>query len=719
MAGEAIHAFGENGELSTGARIALSRLVSRSDIRWDDERGVFVFPGYDETWGANLLTNPGYDAFPDGWKYQGSTAGAVTNSVLTVTGTGAVSGVGVYSDRALMSIPAGHKVYVRAEIKSVAPASSYSVSLSNGTESVFVNGKAASVPNPPENVFTVVSDILTIPSGWTAAQGVSFLQVAYQASAAAANGVEVELRPGLVIDLTEAYGAGKEPTLGKMDEIANELTHPVIGSVVLERVKIDKPVPATESVIGLVELATAEEVAAGTDGTRAITPATLKPMLDAVAAKTSSIRRERGQQRVMLRFDDGFASNLTIAAPHMAKYGMVGDLFTCTHPTNWLGTVRNGSPILTQAQLVELHQKYGWTIGSHTRMHTDAIATGNTALYAQELRDSIADLVSYGLPYPKAFVYPNGSRNRTFDRVVFRLFSFCGLVTGPLRAEANGMASPVRHDKPTFLTDWLAIGWNGSAAAEVALIDAAKRYIEHSWSQGISPIVAFHDIRNSPQENFDASTAGFKQLIDWIGTEGYPVGTVNDLRSLNEIQDPGFEAFDPRINTWAGAYPWGKSGSWNRVATSGDDLGGGWAMKLDASTAAVPASSPQFLTQRLPVESGAPYKTTFRCRRSSHTSGDIELAVRWYTQDGVLMAPVGSSTAGEQIVRTFAATAPTSWLEQTVTPVRAPLGAAAAQWELRTSKSTGFQGVFEVSWSAWYRGDSYDPFEGALMPRWA
>ena len=123
--------------------------------------------------------------------------------------------------------------------------------------------------------------------------------------------------------------------------------------------------------------------------------------------------------------------------------------------------------------------------------------------------------------------------------------------------------------------------------------------------------------------------------------------------------------------------------------------------------------------QRLPVESGAPYKTSFRCRRPAYTSGDVELVARWYTQDGVLMTPVGASTAGEQVVRTFASAAPTSWNDQTVTQVRAPIGAATVQFEIRTSKTTGFQGVFEVSWAAWYRGDAYDPYEGAIMPRWA
>ena len=435
--------------------------------------------------------------------------------------------------------------------------------------------------------------------------------------------------------------------------------------------------------------------------------------------KVERSKRARGGQRVILRFDDGFASNLTIAASYMARYGLVGDLFTCTHPTEWLGTIRNGSPILTQEQLVELHTRYGWTIGSHTRTHRDAVATNNVALYAQELRASIADLLSYGLPYPRAFVYPNGSRTRTIDRAVFRLFPFCGLVSGPLRPEANGGAAPVRHDTPTFLTDWLAIGWNGSLDAEAALIDAAMRYIEESWLQGISPIVAFHDIRDTPQEAFDCSTAGFKRLIDWIGQQGYPTGSVADLRSINEVRDPGFETYDPRPSTWAGPYPWSRTAGWSRVDGKNDDLGGGWAMRLDATSAAVPASTPQVLTQRIPVESGAPYKTTIRARRPSHTSGDIQVVARWYTQDGVLLTPVGASAAGEQVIRTFASATPTSWVEQPVQQVRAPIGAASVQWEVRTSTSNGFQGVFEVTWAAWYRGDGYDPFELALMPRWA
>lgn len=175
---------------------------------------------------TNLVPVPDYAAFPNGWKYLGSGSGVVAGNNLTVTGLGDISGVGVYTDRALMSIPAGHKVYVRAVISTPTQSASYSVSLSNGTEHVYVNGTAASVRNPTPNTPVAVSGILTIPSTWTAG-GVSLFQVAYQSNAAAANGVKATFAPPVVIDLTEVYGAGEEPDKAHVDALVEALPQPV------------------------------------------------------------------------------------------------------------------------------------------------------------------------------------------------------------------------------------------------------------------------------------------------------------------------------------------------------------------------------------------------------------------------------------------------------------------------------------------------------------
>lgn len=608
-------------------------LIEAIESRFDDSESALIAAIVELVTGptyytaTNLIPVPDYAAFPNGWKYQGAGSGAVVDNTLTVTGTGAISAVGVYSDRAMLAIPAGHKVYVRAVVTSPTQAASYSVSLSNGSEYVYVNGATASVPNPAVGVPVAISAVLTIPATWTPAQGVSLFQLAYQSSAAVANGAKVSFAPPVVIDLTETYGAGEEPEKAHLDAIVGALPQPVRAVA-----EFDKHLPKTPTY--------------------------------------NITNRSQAGPPVILRFDDGYVNNLTNAAPILEEHGFRGTLYTVTRPDEWAGAP---FPMLTPGQKRELAGKYRWEVGSHMTTHEDA-NQGDPYVWIEKLRTSCQDLLDAGLPWPRTFAYPNGSRNVVTDRGVYRLFNNAGLTGHPT-------LSPARRDAPTFFHRWATI--NGLSPESG--IEQAKAYVRESAAKGEVPILGFHGVTDgAPPASHHISKADLTAIVGWLAAEGYSTITAGELMPHNLIGDPGFE-------TRAFGYPWVEGAGWTRTRSTVAGHTGYYG--ADLATGGTGS-----LSQNVAAQAGTQYRVRVRIGAgSSVTGGTVTVRVQPQT-------PMGTAVGSPLAVGTV----PVSVVAETdVTAiVTMPSGAGVAKLEVVPS---AFTGAVRVTHAALYRADLHDP----------
>ena len=98
-------------------------------------------------------------------------------------------------------------------------------------------------------------------------------------------------------------------------------------------------------------------------------------------------------------FDGAYKSEIEIIAPLFEKYGIKATSFVETSTIGEKG-------IMTQSQLLELQNKYGWEIGSHTINHP-SLPSLSTEQIESELRDSKEILTGMGFRVNNV-AYPNG-----------------------------------------------------------------------------------------------------------------------------------------------------------------------------------------------------------------------------------------------------------------------------------------------------------------------
>lgn len=132
------------------------------------------------------------------------------------------------------------------------------------------------------------------------------------------------------------------------------------------------------------------------------------------------------ERSVAISFDDGYANNLRVAQPILARFNFTATIYLITRhvggqhdwevPPAGLGR-RN---ILDWAQVRELKDA-GWEIGAHTRTHPDLRKLTPSAIEA-EILGSRSDIEERLSGRVESFAYPGGFLSEAASAVVAREF---------------------------------------------------------------------------------------------------------------------------------------------------------------------------------------------------------------------------------------------------------------------------------------------------------
>lgn len=223
---------------------------------------------------------------------------------------------------------------------------------------------------------------------------------------------------------------------------------------------------------------------------------------------------------VIFTFDDGALSQYENALPIMEDYGIKGTAFL-------IATEADTAANMTTAQMVDLQDTYGWTLGSHTYYHEtqDSVSLARSeesiVLNQQWMQDN-------GMRGWRYFAYPQG--NFTWES----------------KAMTDGYHDLVRTSLAT--TNQHTV-WRGNELASKKLIriqsvgdaDSAstvKGYINTAVTRCDVCVLNFHNIKDSGEGGTGLGNAVFAALCEHVAK----------LRDSNVLDVMTFEEYERSLN---------------------------------------------------------------------------------------------------------------------------------------------------------------------------
>lgn len=297
---------------------------------------------------------------PTGWWTQASRY-TISNNTLYLEGTGSGTIPAVYQITDIDYAP-GKKIYMRAMIRPQTD-KLYRMRFAAYSEVTGEHLQYLNFPNLGEGGNVLASGVFTMPNEGNGKVRLQ-LRAQYNTAEDSTNQV-VAIQDVLAIDLTRAFGEGKEPTKEQMDELINSFEGGWF-----------------DTVPNINELQTA----------------ILSYLFN---QKTEGGGEDLKYPVVGITFDDGYRSDFDLAYPEFKKRGMVGTSYIWTDRTD------NYADAMNLESLIELKLN-GWGVECHTRDHERLGDLTDEEIHAQ-MQGLNEDFDRYGLPTPRHHALPFGS----------------------------------------------------------------------------------------------------------------------------------------------------------------------------------------------------------------------------------------------------------------------------------------------------------------------
>lgn len=223
------------------------------------------------------------------------------------------------------------------------------------------------------------------------------------------------------------------------------------------------------------------------------------------------IDAEKPKGIVSFTFDDGLITQYTKAAPILASRGIPATAYIIT---DLVGVSENS---VTEEQLNELKNVYGWDIESHYGYEMDAMTEDEVANAFYETKKWIQER---GLGRGDHFAYPGGVHNDTILKVARKYFTTARTIDYSVM---NGVKS-TSISTPHQLNAVTGVGNNPAGVSVTrikALIDKVAQY--GGWV-----ILVFHSIGDTPTAMF-CKESDFIEIADYAVASGVEIKTIADV----------------------------------------------------------------------------------------------------------------------------------------------------------------------------------------------
>ncbi len=216
------------------------------------------------------------------------------------------------------------------------------------------------------------------------------------------------------------------------------------------------------------------------------------------------VRTPSSESAVIMTFDDGWESQITLAAPVMEARGQKGVAYI-------IPDLIGSRFYLNEDELMFLQNQYGWTIGAHYMERMDSMSRNELHTVFMDMQQWFSDR---GLEM-KHFSYPNGAVSRDLDFVVPEYFD-----TARTIIEFPETDPPADKYKLKTL--------NIYSPLDPAILE---NHLSSMAPSGELLILIFHKIESNVNNETELSPADFERVCDLVAASGFPVKTLDGINS--------------------------------------------------------------------------------------------------------------------------------------------------------------------------------------------
>lgn len=214
-----------------------------------------------------------------------------------------------------------------------------------------------------------------------------------------------------------------------------------------------------------------------------------------------------GEPLLLINFDDGMATDYTVAYQEMKARGLKGTSYIIT---GTVGTSYGGTR-LTWAQIKEMYDSGVWDCQCHTNTHGDL-----TLKTAEEIKTEMETVNSMftenGLPAPRHLSYPFGAYNQ--------------LVVDVVSQYRDTARTTIGTHENTYAVNPYEICCKGMKLDTDAGLEETKQMIDTAIQNNQILSLLYHAI-----EGADV-VANFKKLLDYIVQTGIKTVTISELYEI-------------------------------------------------------------------------------------------------------------------------------------------------------------------------------------------
>lgn len=236
------------------------------------------------------------------------------------------------------------------------------------------------------------------------------------------------------------------------------------------------------------------------------------------------LKKQIPNNLVVLSFDDATASQYTIVAPLLKKFGFNATFFICEFPSK----SSDRSAYMNWQQIKEL-DKMGFEIANHTQTHA-AVSKLSKAQFMEELNYIEDKCNSLGIEKPSNFAYPGYNLSLPVMDILHE--------NGYKFARAGGSrAYDPLNDYPLLVPSWATNG-NNKEQIMKAFNEANNGKVVILTIHGVPDVE--HPWVNTPPELF-------KEYLQYLSDNHFKVISLRDLNNYINV-DQAIKKIVPNMN---------------------------------------------------------------------------------------------------------------------------------------------------------------------------